>query len=148
MDRITNVAMFAMAPGYGRYAAFCAEAGIDDDNATPMTIDATMVSDNEEEGNNQSIPTYRPEVKITKPPSQTTEPGTVDLDWEPTAEGQPTSIVDDNKDKQMSNASVEFLKYHLKFNHCPPKKIQLMACLLYTSPSPRDGATSRMPSSA
>ena len=25
---------------------------------------------------------------------------------------------------------------------------QLMACLLYTSPSPRDGATSRMPSSA
>ena len=26
--------------------------------------------------------------------------------------------------------------------------VRLAACLLYTSPSPRDGATSRMPSSA
>ena len=28
------------------------------------------------------------------------------------------------------------------------KEIKPLACLLYTSPSPRDGATSRMPSSA
>ena len=28
------------------------------------------------------------------------------------------------------------------------EEIQLLHCLLYTSPSPRDGATSRMPSSA
>ena len=58
MDRVTNVATFAMAPGYGKYAAFCAEAGVDNDDETPMTIDATMVSDDEEGSNNQTIPTY------------------------------------------------------------------------------------------
>ena len=30
----------------------------------------------------------------------------------------------------------------------PKGEVALIPCLLYTSPSPRDGATSRMPSSA
>ena len=29
-----------------------------------------------------------------------------------------------------------------------PNRLEIFSCLLYTSPSPRDGATSRMPSSA
>ena len=32
--------------------------------------------------------------------------------------------------------------------HITPRTLQDYRCLLYTSPSPRDGATSRMPSSA
>ena len=33
-------------------------------------------------------------------------------------------------------------------NGLPSKMVKLYACLLYTSPSPRDGLLSRMPSSA
>ena len=36
----------------------------------------------------------------------------------------------------------------LKFNYGLSEKQLFNICLLYTSPSPRDGATSRMPSSA
>ena len=33
-------------------------------------------------------------------------------------------------------------------HNCTPDKVKIKACLLYTSPSPRDGLLSRMPSSA
>ena len=35
-----------------------------------------------------------------------------------------------------------------RINDVPANQRQVNTCLLYTSPSPRDGATSRMPSSA
>ena len=38
--------------------------------------------------------------------------------------------------------------HSLAFNQLGMKKAQVMHCLLYTSPSPRDGLLSRMPSSA
>ena len=36
----------------------------------------------------------------------------------------------------------------LKYRNNPPKHLQEISCLLYTSPSPRDATLSRMPSSA
>ena len=54
---------------------------------------------------------------------------------------------------QSSNAQQARLQYE-KVYYCDPTdgttvhKTRVPACLLYTSPSPRDGATSRMPSSA
>ena len=37
---------------------------------------------------------------------------------------------------------------HFDLTYVPLKHLGYKSCLLYTSPSPRDGATSRMPSSA
>ena len=33
----------------------------------------------------------------------------------------------DEEDCQPTNVAAEFLKFHMKFNHCPPRKIQVMA---------------------
>ena len=44
--------------------------------------------------------------------------------------------------------SYDYIKETMEFTINLPSKKQTKVCLLYTSPSPRDGATSRMPSSA
>ena len=47
-----------------------------------------------------------------------------------------------NRAKRMFNVAMAKVDYKGTYNYC------YCTCLLYTSPSPRDGATSRMPSSA
>ena len=39
----------------------------------------------------------------------------------------PLVVQDDKEDCQPTNIAAEFLKLHLKFNHCSPQKIQVMA---------------------
>ena len=47
--------------------------------------------------------------------------------------------------KSVKNSRLQLIKKHKN----PDEDLKFyLACLLYTSPSPRDGATSRMPSSA
>ena len=60
VDRRNNTFTFSLAPGYSRYHAFCAEAGIDDidDVESPLAMDATMVSDDEESDHSVSSVTY------------------------------------------------------------------------------------------
>ena len=36
-------------------------------------------------------------------------------------------VQDDEEYRHPTNVAAEFLKFHLKFNHCSPRKIQLMA---------------------
>jgi len=81
MDRTTNVATFYLAPRYGKYSSFCMEAGIDnEENDNPITIDPAMVSDDEDEYNNQQIPKFKPTEKVPKPTEQTTHADNLDLD--------------------------------------------------------------------
>ena len=47
-----------------------------------------------------------------------------------------------------SGRYAEYLAVMSKFHSYSYGNVLLILCLLYTSPSPRDGATSRMPSSA
>ena len=75
----------------------------------------------------------------------TVEPSSTPIS-EPTAE--PSTELSVNYDM----VSGYFL-YHFKQIACPAcvgvyNEIEVIACLLYTSPSPRDLSTSRMPSSA
>ena len=56
-------------------------------------------------------------------------------------------------DKRIQNPDIPILVITDPINriygdHAPSYFADMQACLLYTSPSPRDGATSRMPSSA
>ena len=50
--------------------------------------------------------------------------------------------------EQFQNGASGYTRFLEILNVCPDIVDRPKACLLYTSPSPRDGATSRMPSSA
>ena len=60
--------------------------------------------------------------------------------------------ISDNKNKRLSTSSFKQKKYTIhpelldKSGNITEE--ELLTCLLYTSPSPRDGTSSRMPSSA
>mgnify|MGYP003324218719 CR=1 FL=1 len=71
----------------------------------------------------------------------------VDVDWYPPADGDPnlneilkTINFDQNLLKRINNANKMAIE---RVKNANPQ-----VCLLYTSPSPRDGLLSRMPSSA
>ena len=56
--------------------------------------------------------------------------------------GAPTPRTD-----ELAKSSLRLTQYLVEPG-CTPSRAALMTCLLYTSPSPRDGLLSRMPSSA
>ena len=64
-----------------------------------------------------------------------------DVDYDDLGKNRDINI---QKDQQRSRISFSFSELNAEANN----SIQLIACLLYTSPSPRDGLLSRMPSSA
>ena len=54
----------------------------------------------------------------------------------------------DEKDKFHERTAADTYKIFSKLKGGPLKLAQILSCLLYTSPSPRDATLSRMPSSA
>ena len=124
LDLKTNVATMPLAPGYTRYHAFCAEADLGDEEVhDPMCMDTNMVSDDDDSsGSDSEDDTSVAEVPLIDSPRE------FDLDHgTPVATQTPSLIQDDEEDRQPSNVAAEFLKFHLKFNHCSPRKIQVMA---------------------
>ena len=59
-----------------------------------------------------------------------------------------TNLHTDASKKDMEKLCNEAKDYHFKMVAINQVQSHLCACLLYTSPSPRDLSTSRMPSSA
>ena len=115
-----NVATFNLAPGYSRYSLYCKEAKIDDeqDEQHPDIIaqSAALIEDEEED---QEI---EPEFQVNSPKLTS-----FDLDG-PSSPSQDTPhIIEDEEDRQVDNVTAEFLKYHHKFNHCSPRRMQLLA---------------------
>ena len=58
------------------------------------------------------------------------------------------SILFDLKGKPVFSSQKEFTQYFPKSGWVEHNPEEIWSCLLYTSPSPRDLSTSRMPSSA
>ena len=121
MDPGTNVATFTKAPAYSKYHKFCLDAQIDDDeeldqphclecNAGEIVTDDEADSDSDDEG----TPSPRRSHFELNGPRQTAYRNT-------------PVIVEDEEDLVKDNVSAEFLRYHHKFNHASPKRIQLMA---------------------
>ena len=54
-------------------------------------------------------------------------PREFDMDALNLPETAPVVIQDEEEDRQPTNVAAEFLKLYLKFNHCSPRKIQVMA---------------------
>ncbi|CAJ1958095.1 unnamed protein product [Cylindrotheca closterium] len=95
-------------------------------------MEATMVSDDKHDNEKITTPTSHreeesePSEDDPEPPMCET-PMTFDLDMDKNKSSAPIHIEDNEEDTQKENHTAEFLKYHHKFNHCSPAKIQAMA---------------------
>ena len=124
LDANTNVATFSQAPGYTKYHAFCTKDFLQDEESTePMSMDTNVVSDYEtgKESDTEDVQSIGDDV-----PYDTT-PREFDMDTPNLPGTAPVVVQDNEEDCQPTNVAAEFLKFHLKFNHCSPRKIQVMA---------------------
>ena len=115
-----NVATFHLAPGYKRFDLYCQEAKIDPDiEDTEPTILAHSAALIEDEPEDEQV---EPEFRVNHPLKTS-----FDLDGPPQTHSSLPIVIEDEEDKQLTNVSAEFLRYHHKFNHCSPKRMQLLA---------------------
>ena len=115
-----NVATFTLAPGYTRYSLYCKEAQIDidkDDLQPEIIADSAALIEDEEEDEETD-----PEYQVNAP-----KVTSFNLDGPTTPSHNTPHIIEDEEDRQVNNISAEFLKYHHKFNHCSPRRMQLLA---------------------
>jgi hypothetical protein len=120
LDPLSNMATFTLAPSYAKYDAFCLEAEVcdDDDFTSPCCIkcDAVEIVTDDEDDEAPDEATERVTPRET----------TFDLDSPKHRVSTPV-IIEDEEDLQRTNTSAEFLRYHHKFNHASPKRIQRLA---------------------
>ena len=136
MNHSTNVADLQLATGYSQFHAFCAEAEVKDLTGTQeLLCEPAQVSDEEEpmeRGEDRSNPWWdhneKQQEDIIDGDGWTDKqlPMTVEFD-EPQTQQQLPSVIEDEEDTQPVNTAAEFLKYHHKFGHCSPRRIQQMA---------------------
>ena len=115
-----NVATFTLAAGYSRYSLYCKEAKIDinsDDLQPEIIADSAALIEDEEE--DQEID---PEYQVDSPKITS-----FNLDGPISPSHNTHHIIEDEEDRQVDNLAAEFLKYHHKFNHCSPRRMQLLA---------------------
>ena len=118
------MATFALAPGYTKYHAFCTDAYLQDEEINdPMSMETNVVR-NHKTGNERDTK-YAQSIGDDVPYNPT--PREFDMDTPNLPGTAPVVIQDDEEDRQPTNVAAEFLKFHLKFNHCSPRKIQVMA---------------------
>jgi hypothetical protein len=112
------VATFHMAPDYTKFHAFSAQTGIsvEEEDNDPV-CQYNIVSDDEDE----KVET----TQVSHPKARTID---FDLDGStPPTPKQPAIVIEDEEDRQATTAAADFLRYHQKFGHISPKKIQVMA---------------------
>ena len=115
-----NVAKFHMALGFNCFSLCCKEAKIDieqEDLHPQVLAEAAALIEDE------------PEDEETDPSFQVNAPKATSFDLDgPNTPGPNTPhIVEDEEDRQVDNVTAEFLKCHHKFNHCSPRRMQLLA---------------------
>ena len=124
LDAKTNVATFSLAPGYTKYHAFCTEACLLDEEITnSMSMDTNEVSNDEtgKESDTEDVQSIGDDVPYDPTPRE------FDIDTTDLPGTAPVVVQDDEEDCQPTNVAAEFLKFYLKFNHCSPRNIQVMA---------------------
>ena len=88
-----------------------------------MSMDTNMVS-NDERGNKSDTEDAQ---SIGDDVLYDPTPREFDMDTPDLPGTSPVVVQDDEEDRQPTNVAAEFLKFHLKFNHCSSRKIQVMA---------------------
>ena len=118
MDHL-NVATFNLATGFNRFSLYCQEAEIDTDQEDlhpSVLAESATLTENEPEDEEVD-----PDFQVNAPKSTS-----FDLDG-PYPKATLPHIIEDEEDRQVDNVTAEFLKFHHKFNHCSPKRMQLLA---------------------
>ena len=119
MDHL-NVATFHLASGYERFNLYCKEAKVDTDleDTSPSVFihSAALIEDEPEDEQ------VEPEFQVASPKATS-----FNLDGPPTNSPHTPAVIEDEEDRQTNNVTAEFLKYHQKFNHCSPRRMQLLA---------------------
>jgi Reverse transcriptase (RNA-dependent DNA polymerase) len=115
MDEHTNVATLPLAPSYHRYAQFCMEAQIDDARELhdPCYAESSEVM--------EFLPEHNQDEDFCLPTAD--DHG---LNGPVDHQGIPI-ITEDDMDSERESATAEFLRYHHKYNHLSPRRIQAMA---------------------
>ena len=123
-----NVATFRLAAGYKRFDLFCQEAQIDLDaeQVCPLTVESVAVI-SDDDSDDISLPEDHVEQDPTFDGSDSL-PKATSFSLDGPTFGRPAPVVvEDEEDRQTTNVTAEFLRYHQKFNHCSPKRMQLLA---------------------
>jgi hypothetical protein len=97
---------------------------MEDEDVCPMTIESTAIvgdDDLEDQVLSDDDATSEPEFSSANP-----KQASFNLDG-PVGRGATPIIREDEEDYQPTSATAEFLRYHQKFNHCSPKRMQLLA---------------------
>ena len=128
LDPRTNVATFFIAPSFNCFALHCKDAQInlDEEDVSPLVMDSTaLISDNDaNEDDDSSDGSDTPHFHVAAP-KQTS----FDLDGpvSPSMASRPVLVEDEEDRGTLNNVSAEFLRWHHRFNHCSPKRLQLLA---------------------
>ena len=122
----SNVATFQLAPGYAKFNAFCAEAEVDYDaeQHDPITVNSTVVVSDDEDENDIVESRSEAQTEWCEPVGTT-----FDLNGPTPGTKQTPNIVNDEEDRQPTNAAAELLQFHHKFGHVSFRKLQEMAKL-------------------
>ena len=127
LDPRTNVANFHIAPGFNRYALYCQEAKIEtqQDDHNPLVIESSaVISDDEGADPFPADATEEPDFHVAAPKQTSFNlDGPVDV----TRQQRPVLVEDEEDRGLQDNVSAEFLRWHHRFNHCSPKRLQLLA---------------------
>jgi hypothetical protein len=133
LDPNTTVATFPLAPNYKDFHSFCAMAEMNDDDDYdnhPMCTAVEVVSDSEDEEEHDVHNNREHEDSDDENDTLPTQPRHTTFDLNGPTEytnRQVPAIIEDEEERQPTNVSAEFLRYHHKFNHVSPKRIQMMA---------------------
>ncbi|WP_317203594.1 hypothetical protein, partial [Janthinobacterium sp.] len=121
----TNVATIRTAPGFSRFNAFCSTIGDSNSSEDYMSYESQMVSDDEDEGNNEDQ--VQSDRTSNDSPLQREHPLYTSFNLEGPQGARTPTIVEDEEDVRPQDASAEFLRWHHRLGHISPKKIQAMA---------------------
>jgi hypothetical protein len=118
----TNVATIHTTVGFSRFEAFCAEGGVDDDDPEPVSFDANLATDTEDEQE-------EPEWIDQEVPHQRDSTMTTDFDLNSPDSSTAPNTVEDEEDVTPQDASAEFLRWHHRLGYVSPKKIHTLASM-------------------
>ena len=88
-----------------------------------MSMETNVVRNDEtgNESNTEDVQSIGNDVPYDPTPHE------FDMDTSNLPGTAPVVVQDDEEDPQPTNVSAEFLTFHLKFNYCSPRKIQVTA---------------------
>jgi hypothetical protein len=126
-----DVATLHTVPGFRRFKAFCAEAGLDSENdyKNPIVVSKTLIVTDDEDENDSFDNT------LSKEPQKEDWCQPIDTSFEfdmNATKARPIAIIDYQEEmkqlsKQLSNPTAELLRYHHTFGHVSFLKLKEMA---------------------